>query len=105
MRRIRELRGRHLDLGIIAETIVEECLRLENVIKPCYDNVTLIIVSLGDYLMDYEKRSLMNTPQQLQLRKQSSLGHQPYDNSSYKATEFAVECHSLLQLSENDRCS
>jgi protein phosphatase 1L len=100
VRRVQELRKRHLDLGNIAETIVEECLRLENVAKPCYDNVTLIIVSLGDYLMDYEKRSLVNTPQQLQLRKQSSLGH-----SSYKATEFAVECHSLLQLSEGDRCS
>ena len=65
MRRVRELRGQGLALGHISETIIEECLRLEGVSKPCYDNVTLIIVSLGDYLMDYEKRSLLNTPQQL----------------------------------------
>jgi len=62
VRRINELRKRHMGLGNIAETIVEECLRLEGVAKPCYDNVTLIIVSLADYLMDYEKRSLLNTP-------------------------------------------
>ena len=42
-------------------------MRLEGgVSKPCYDNVTLIIVSLADYLMDFERRSVLNnTPQQL----------------------------------------
>ena len=62
----------------MAETIVQECLNLEGgVSKPCYDNVTLIIVSLADYLMDFERRSVLNNtpPQQLQLRKQSSVGH------------------------------
>ena len=36
------------------------------------------------------------------LRKQSSLGH-AYDSSSYKSKniDFAQECHSILQLSEN----
>lgn len=62
VRRINELRKRHLGLGNIAETIVEECLRMEGISKLCYDNVTLIIISLGDYLMDFEKRSLVNTP-------------------------------------------
>ena len=60
--RVNDLRSKGVAMGHIAETIIEECLRLEGVSKPCYDNVTLIIVSLGDYLMDYEKRSLLNTP-------------------------------------------
>lgn len=101
VRRVIELRKRHMDLGNIAETIVDECLRLEGSTRQCYDNVTLIIVSLADYLMDYEKRSLVNTPEQLQLRKQSSQGHQ-YNNSSSarsKQLDFSVECHSILQLS------
>jgi len=89
-----------MPFGTVAESIVEECLRLEQgASKPCYDNVTLIIVSLADYLMDYERRSLVNTPQQLQIRKQSSLGHQEqYDVSSFKSKQidFAAECHSLL---------
>ena len=58
-----------MSLGNISEKIIEECLRLEGVSKPCYDNVTLIIVSLQAYLMDYERRSPLNTPKQLQLRK------------------------------------
>ena len=58
-----------LPLGLVSETIIEECLRLEGVGKPCYDNVTLVIVSLGDYLVDYERRNLLNTPQQLFLRE------------------------------------
>ena len=101
MRRVTQLRRQGLTLGQAAETIVEECLRLEQgVSKPCYDNVTLIIVSLADYLIDYERRNLLNTPPQLQLRKQSSLGHE-YDVSSFKSKQidFAVECHSLLHLS------
>ena len=60
--RVNELRNQHENLGAVAEQIVEECLRCESVSRPCYDNVTLIIVSLGEYLMDYEKRSLLNTP-------------------------------------------
>lgn len=97
VKRVIELRRRHLGLGNIAETIVEECVRTENPSKFCYDNITLVIVSLADYLMDYEKRSLVNTPQQLQLRKQSSQGHQ-FDSSSLKSKQldFAVECHSIL---------
>jgi len=62
VRRINELRRRHMSLGNISEKIVEECLRLEGVSKPCYDNVTLIIVSLAAYLTDYERRSPLNTP-------------------------------------------
>jgi len=62
VRRIGELRRQTDSLGKIAETIVEECLRLEGVSKPCYDNVTLIIVSLADYLNDYEHRSHLSTP-------------------------------------------
>ena len=55
-----------MPLGAVAETIVEECLKLEQgAAKPCYDNVTLIIVSLADYLNDFERRSLLATPQQL----------------------------------------
>ena len=54
--------------------------------------------------MDYERRSIMNTPQQLQLRKQSSLGAENFGSTSYK--EFAFECYSVLQLSsEEGRCS
>ena len=46
----------------------------------------------------------MNTPQQLQLRKQSSLGAENFGSTSYK--EFAFECYSVLQLSsEEGRCS
>ena len=65
VQRMNELRRQNIPLGRIAEMIVEECLRLERVAKPCYDNVTLILVSLSDYLIDYERRSLLNTPQQL----------------------------------------
>ena len=65
MQRISELRRQNILLGNIAEIIVEECLRLERVAKPCYDNVTLIIVSLTDYLVDFKRKSLLNTPQQL----------------------------------------
>lgn len=48
--RASELRRQGVSLGTIAETIVEEALRLENTKKPCKDNVTLMIVSLRDYL-------------------------------------------------------
>jgi len=96
--RVIELRKRHMGLGNIAATNVEECLRLEAATKECFDNVTPIIVSLADYLMDYERRSLMNTPEQLQLRKQSSQGHQYGSCSSVqsKLLDFSVECHSIL---------
>ena len=63
VRRINDLRRQNMPFGTVAETIVEECLRLEQgASTPCYDNITLIIVSLADYLMDYERRSLGNTP-------------------------------------------
>ena len=45
-------------MGKISEMVVEECLGLERVSKPCYDNVTLLIISLQDYLIDYERRSV-----------------------------------------------
>lgn len=99
VRRINELRRQTNSLGKIAEIIVEECLRLENEAQPCNDNVTLIIVSLADYLQDYERRSLLLTPQQLQLRKQSSVGHGPNETSAYtsKCGDYhQVECQSLL---------
>lgn len=95
VRRVIELRKRHMDLGNIAETIVEECIKCVDSETPCYDNVTLIIVSLGDYLMDYEKRSLVNTPEQLRLCRQSSQGHH-IDSSGIR-----MECLSKLVLSES----
>lgn len=62
VKRVLELRRQTESLKMIAQTIVEECLRLEGVSKPSNDNVTLIIISLADYLMDYQQRSLVNTP-------------------------------------------
>ena len=49
-----------MSLGLIAETIVEECLRLEHGVAACHDNVTLIIVSLADYYIYWERRSVLN---------------------------------------------
>ena len=60
VRRINELRKQTSSLGVIADQIVEECLRLEGGVPACYDNVTLIIVSLADYLVDFERRSVLN---------------------------------------------
>ncbi len=48
MKRVLELRRQTESLKMIAQTIVEECLRLEGVSKPSNDNVTLIIISLAD---------------------------------------------------------
>ena len=97
----------HDNMGKVAEALVDECLRLEGVSTPCYDNVTLIIVSLSDYLLDYQRRNLLNTPVQLQLRKQSSVGHDISGClTSNKNDDFAVECHSILHISSDDgRCS
>ena len=52
------MRQQGISLGKISEMVVEECLGLERVSKPCYDNVTLLIISLQDYLIDYERRSV-----------------------------------------------
>lgn len=54
VKRILELRALGHPFGQIAQTIIDECLALENTRKHCYDNVTLVIVSLSDYLRDYE---------------------------------------------------
>jgi serine/threonine protein phosphatase PrpC len=54
VRRTLELRRNNMPLGTIAETIVEEALRLENTKKHCKDNVTLMIVNLSEYLRAYE---------------------------------------------------
>lgn len=104
VRRIAELRRQTGSLGKIAEIIVEDCLRLEGALQPCNDNVTLIIVSLADYVFDYEHRNLVLTPQLLQLRKQSSMEHCADEASAYmsKCIEYHVECQSLLQLSSED---
>lgn len=65
VRRVNELRRMGLTLGNAAQLIVDECLNLENVEKAANDNVTLIIVSLSHYLVDYQRRSRANTPLQL----------------------------------------
>jgi len=56
VKRILELRSQNMTLGKISETILEECISLHNVKKPCQDNLTLIIVSLRDYLNDWKKQ-------------------------------------------------
>ena len=51
-----------MSLGEISQTIIEEALELVNTNKHCYDNVTLIIVSLSDYWKDFQlemKQSLL----------------------------------------------
>lgn len=104
VRRISELRAQQVPCGRIAETIVEECLDPYSFTGSCNDNVTLVIVSLGDYLMDFERRSQVNnTPQQLLLRKQPSTGHVHYGSTSYRSryVDLAEDCHSLLHLSES----
>lgn len=105
VRRVNELRRMGYTLGNAAQTIVDECLDLENVEKAANDNVTLIIVSLPHYLADYRSRSRANTPLQLQLCRQSSVGHENYYDSSsqYKnCNDLAVENHSLLQHSSEN---
>ena len=60
-----------MSLGEISQTIIEEALELVNTNKHCYDNVTLIIVSLSDYWKDFQlemKQSLLC--QELQIRRQ-----------------------------------
>ena len=49
VKRIQQLRAKGLSLGKVSETILEECVTLTNTIKPCQDNLTLMIVSLSDY--------------------------------------------------------
>ena len=60
--RINYLRQQNKSLANISETIVEECLRMEGQAKSCNDNVTLLIVSLSDYLTDFERRGYVNAP-------------------------------------------
>ena len=55
VKRILELRAQNMSLGKISETILEECTSLQNVKRPCQDNLTLIIVSLSDYLNDWKQ--------------------------------------------------
>ena len=47
------MRQTHESLGQVAEALVEECLQLKGEARPCYDNVTLVIVSLADYLVEF----------------------------------------------------
>ena len=54
--RAQQLRKQNMSLGKIAQTIVEEALQLVGTNKPCSDNVTLIIVSLQDYLTEYHTK-------------------------------------------------
>lgn len=42
-----------MSLGKISQTIIKEALALVNTTKHCRDNVTLIIISLKDYLNDF----------------------------------------------------
>ena len=51
--RAQQLRNLNMSLGKIAQTIIDEALQLVGTNKPCYDNVTLIIISLRDYLHEY----------------------------------------------------
>ena len=43
-------------MGKVAETILEDCVMLTNTIRPCQDNLTLMIVSLSDYLSSFESK-------------------------------------------------
>jgi len=52
VKRVLELRSQGLQYGPIAQTIIEECLALEHTRKHCYDNVTLVIVSLSEYFRE-----------------------------------------------------
>lgn len=98
-----ELRRQSDSLGTVAETLVDECLSQNSSARPCYDNVTLMIISLADYYADFERKSVLHTPQQLALRKQSSVGHAPYEGSSqHSQHDHLVECHSILQLSSGE---
>jgi hypothetical protein len=74
VKRVLELRALGHPFGQIAQTIIDECLALENTRKHCYDNVTLVIVSLSDYLRDYENqlRDSYFASQQFALRKMDS---------------------------------
>ena len=56
VKRILDLRAQNMTLGKVSDTILEECVNLENVRKPCQDNLTLIIVSLSDYLAAWENK-------------------------------------------------
>ena len=103
IKRILELRAQNIPLGQASEIILEECMRLEQVKKPCQDNLTLIIVSLSDYLNDFERQM---TQKQLALCKQTQKG--VTGESSFKIKEdFADVTHSgePSALSESGLCS
>ena len=103
IKRILELRAQNIPLGQASEIILEECIRLEQVKKPCQDNLTLIIVSLSDYLNDFEQQM---TQKQLALCKQTQKG--VTEESSFKIKEnFADVTHSgePSALSESGLCS
>ena len=55
VKRILELRAKGLSLGKVSETILEECVTLTNTQSPCKDNLTLIVISLSDYLTAFER--------------------------------------------------
>ena len=55
VKRILELRAKGLSLGKVSEAILEECVTLTNTLSPCKDNLTLMIISLSDYLTAFER--------------------------------------------------
>ena len=61
-----------MTLGKISETILEECTSLQNVKRPCQDNLTLIIVSLADYLNDWKQQCQQTSTEQLAIQKMTS---------------------------------
>lgn len=99
MKRVLELRALGHPLGQIAQTIIDECLALENTRKHCYDNVTLVIVSLSDYLRDYESqlRESYFASQQFALRKmESESSLQSADELADGSASAQSERHSLM---------
>jgi hypothetical protein len=42
-----------MDLKTISETVVEDCMKATS--DPCRDNLTLLIVNLKDYYVDFKQ--------------------------------------------------
>ena len=95
-----------MQLGQIAQCVLEECISLENTRKHCYDNVTLLIVSLSDYLREFEslqKESLL--PQQLALRKMDSESCLASREEDLADVSHSYESASLLSSAERSLLS
>ena len=99
------LRKTGMPLGQIAETIVKEALCSDK--KP-RDNVTILIISLSDYLSDYERTAIQSGKiEVLAIRKQSSYGdysHYQVEKSSQKVFDQQSH-HSVCALSNDGRTS